>query len=119
MLERRKTHRWQIMRDARVKLDGEVRSVDCYIRDISYRGMQIASAFRLPQWPNLKMNVEIDNSLLLTLEAAVPWRKGEAGDYVYGLSFNRIRDEQKNEIYEYVCSHFPLQIKEQWRGSAV
>ncbi|MBF0122001.1 MAG: PilZ domain-containing protein [Candidatus Omnitrophica bacterium] len=116
MEERRQTHRWRVMRDAKLQTDEDDRVVDCCVRDINFKGMQIAMSEKLPQQASYKMDLLIDQVLNLAVEAVVPWHRQEEGQHVYGLSFRRIADEDKTQIYQYVSSHFPHQLREQWWG---
>ncbi len=118
MEERRQIHRWRVMRDAKMQLDGDDRQVDCCIRDINYKGMQIAMSEKLPERSPLRMNLLIDQVLNLAVDALVPWERKEDSRHIYGLSFCQIADEDKTQIYQYVSSHFPHQLKEQWWGHA-
>ncbi len=116
MQERRQIHRWHVMREACFQIDGDERTVACSVRDINFKGMQISLSERLPGKTSLRMNFIIDQVLNLDVEAAVPWSLKEGGRHIYGLSFRQIADDEKAKIYEYVSTHFPHQLKEQWWG---
>lgn len=118
MQERRQIHRWRIMRDARLQLDGDDRMVDCCVRDINSKGAQISMDAILPEKSALRLNLLIDQVLNLDVEACIPWKQEEGGRHIYGLSFRQIMDEDKTQIYQYVSSHFPHQLREQWWGHA-
>ena len=118
MEERRQIHRWRVMRDAKLQFDGDDRMVDCCIRDINSKGMQISMTERLPEKSSLRMNLLIDQVLNLDVDAVIPWRTKEDSRNIYGLSFRQIADEDKTQIFEYVSSHFPRQMREQWWGHA-
>ncbi|MBF0123275.1 MAG: PilZ domain-containing protein [Candidatus Omnitrophica bacterium] len=117
MEDHRHIFRWQIMREGKVQLDAGNRTVDCFIRDINLKGIQISVPERLPEQVGIKMNLQI-NFLDLDVEVAVQWEKQEDGQHVYGLSFQKIPDKDKNRIYEYVSLHFPQQLKKQWFGNS-
>ena len=116
MEDHRHIYRWQIMREGKVQLDTGNRTVDCFIRDINLKGIQISVPEKLPECAGLRMNLLI-NFLALNVEVLVQWEKQEDGQHVYGLSFQKIADEDKNRIYEYVSHHFPHQLRKQWFGN--
>ena len=116
MDEHRQIHRWQVMRGGKLQLDMGDRIVDCFIRDINLKGIQISTTERLPEQVDLRMNLLI-SALDLDVEVVVQWKKQEDDQHVYGLSFHKIADADKTKIYEYVSYHFPNQLKKQWFGN--
>ena len=117
MGDHRQIYRWEIMREGKLQLDTGNRTVDCFIRDINLKGIQIAVPEKLPESADLKMNLLI-SSLDLNVEVVVQWEKQEDGQHVYGLAFQKIADEDKTRIYEYVSHNFPHQLRKQWFGNA-
>ena len=47
MQEHRKLPRWLVNREVRIKLEGQVREISGQIKDINFKGMQIALNSRL------------------------------------------------------------------------
>lgn len=66
---------------------------------------------------NLALSITLGYELSLNIEATVVWNKVLEADNICGLYFTRIRDMDKEKIYEFVQRNFSEQIKQQiWRG---
>jgi c-di-GMP-binding flagellar brake protein YcgR len=109
----------------------------CVIEDMHLKGMRVSFNKPLPRpthaedphrLPSLaedshrsqepvRMSFAMgDNFDFIKIEATIPWTKEEQGRYVYGLSFSRISDEDKNRIYQYTNINCYDQFKNQWWG---
>jgi Tfp pilus assembly protein PilZ len=44
----------------------------------------------------------------------VVWQRAVGGSYLYGLYFTKIRDEDKEAIYQFVRGNLPQEIKKLW-----
>lgn len=114
MEERRRFTRWQIGKQARLKVDGNDAPVDCYIADVSLKGLQLRSPRQLEQGIPIKLNIAISYEFMLNVEASVAWHRVSNEDNIYGISFTRIRDADKEGIYRFVHNNFPEQLTQQW-----
>ena len=87
----------------------------CIIEDMHLKGMCISLKGRLYQKQPLKISFAIyDSSESIQVEADVPWAKEERGQYMYGLSFIKINDEDKDKIYQYITANCYDQFKDKW-----
>lgn len=115
MRERRHCARWQINRQAKVRLEGTEEFVDCQVKDIGFKGLQMVLGLKLPQESFLKLSVILSEEFTLDIEAGVVWQRSIAGLInFYGLYFTKIKDQDKEKIYKFVYKHFPLQITKRW-----
>ncbi|MCM8789543.1 MAG: PilZ domain-containing protein, partial [Candidatus Omnitrophica bacterium] len=65
----------------------------------------------------MKLNLVICDDLCLDIEAWVVWHKAKADFHTYGFYFTRIRDQDKEKLYQFICKNFPNQIyKYLWQG---
>jgi c-di-GMP-binding flagellar brake protein YcgR len=111
--ERRQSNRWQINKEARVKLAGAQAFAQCFIKDINLKGFQISLRMKLPQETFLKLNLILTDEFKLKIEAWVVWHRNIGGFNVYGLYFNQIKEQDKEEIYKFVHKYFPKELGKQ------
>lgn len=114
MQERRGIPRWQIDRQTKLKLEGAEAFAKCQLKDISFRGLQIALGIKLPKDTFLKLSLVLAEECILNVEAWVVWQKSIEVMNVYGLYFSRIRDADKEKIYQFLRRDFPGQLSQRW-----
>ena len=119
MQERRKISRWQINKPASIKLEGAVAFVDCLLKDINLKGMQIVLGLRLTVDSYIKFNLKLSEEYSLECEAWVAWHKYIEGYNIYGFYFTRLKDSDKEKIYKYVYQSVPEEIAKQLKGDFV
>jgi len=110
----RRFTRWQIRNEAKVRLEGAEATVGCMVNDISFNGIQIAIAQKLPKDTTLRMNVMLSDGSALELDVWVVWHKQVGSQNVYGLYFTKIKDQDKERIYKFMRSYFPHELNKQW-----
>lgn len=110
----RRFNRWQIDRPARVKLEGAEAFADCRIKDISFMGLKISLALKLPQDTFLKLKVVLSEETIFDLEVWVVWHKTIDGHNVYGIYFSKINDADKEKVYQFIRKFYPRQLAQQW-----
>ena len=115
MDDRRQLPRWEINKEAKVWLPQTQDFSCCIIEDMHLKGMRVSFNKPLPQsWP-LKMSFAIgDNFELIRVEVMIPWAKEEQDRYVYGLSFSKLADCDKDKIYQYINTNCYDQFKDKW-----
>jgi hypothetical protein len=93
MDERRQLPRWEIKREAKVRLLQTQGLNHGIIEDMHLKGMCISFDKQLlPQEP-VRISFAIGDSFdFIKVEAQIPWSKEEQGRYVYGLLFSTIND---------------------------
>lgn len=116
MEERRRNGRWQINQEARISLlEEKPVLLEGTVDDITFRGAKVSLKQPLPEKPTLSLNISIWPGLVLSgLEVIVAWRKETEETNTYGFSFNRIKDIDKQKIYDFVSENFPQEISRQW-----
>jgi len=113
--ERRQLPRWQVKREAKVWLPQTQEFGLCFVEDINLKGLRASFNKRLPQEQTLKLSLVLeDNSDFMKIEAQIPWFKEEQGRWVYGLSFSKIMEWDKDKIYQYINTYCYDQIKGKW-----
>ena len=76
MQDRRRCIRWQIDRQAQVKLETAQSPVACTVHDINFRGARVSLKEALPLDKALKINIDLSREFSsFELEAWVAWHK--------------------------------------------
>ncbi len=120
MDERRQLPRWQVKKEAKVWLSQAQEFSHCIIEDINLKGMCVSFSKRLTQEHVVNMSIDFDGNFNLTkIGVQIPWMKEAEGRYVYGLSFNNIRDWDKDKIDQYINKHCYDQVKQRWWGNNI
>ena len=110
----RQTIRWQVNTDALLKLDQRQELLNCHVNDINYKGLQFCVKEELAQDKSLKFNIALSEDFSLDIESRVVWRKKIADSSVYGLYFTKIKDRDKEKIYQFVRKLSPKELNKQW-----
>ena len=115
MDERRQLPRWQVKKEAKVWLPQMQEFSHCIIEDINLKGMRASFNKRLPQEQPVNMSLGLEGNFdLMKLEVDLPWVREDQGRYVYGISFSKIGELDKDRIYQYITSHCSEQFKDKW-----
>ncbi len=115
MDERRQLPRWQVKRETKAWLPQMQEFSRCIIEDINLKGMRASFTQRLPQEQSVNMSLDLEDKCdFMKLEVSLPWVREDQGRYVYGMSFNKIKDSDKDRIYQYISSHCSQQLKDKW-----
>ncbi len=114
MQERRNLTRWRLVHKARLKQEGAQVWVDCHIIDINFKGMQVALPIGLQRDIFIKMQIILSEDCTIELEAWAAWRKTVYNLNVHGLYFTKIKDEDKEKIYQFVRTYVPQQLNQKW-----
>ena len=110
MKERRHDSRWQINREAKVKLEGAHTFTKCSVKDINFKGLQISLGLKLPKEAFLKLTLVLSEEFTLYIEAWVVWRKCINRFNIYGLYFTKINEQDKEKIYKFVYKYLPQEV---------
>ena len=117
MDERRQLPRWEIKKEAKVWMPQTQGFSHCMIEDMHLKGMRVSFNRRLAGQGPISLSFAIgDNFDLIKIEAEIPWDKEEQGRYVYGLSFSKITDKDKERLYQYINANCFDQFKKKWWG---
>ena len=109
-LERRIIPRWKINARAKLKWEGRDDYLECRIRDLNLKGFAVSLSQRLPGQCT-KMTLNFNDRFLFPIEVAVIWSTEEEGKIVYGLRFTRVRDADRETMYQMVHHDFPEALK--------
>ena len=118
MENRRRIIRWQINKEASIRLPEDKNPLVCNLEDINLKGMRIRSAQEIPPNTNMTLGMMLGQGFFLSkIDVSVVWQKASQRANIYGICFTRIKDSDKEIISSFVRSNFPEQIKKQlWSG---
>ena len=114
MQERRGIVRWPLSRQTKVKLRGAEAFIDCVVKDINLKGLQLALGMKLPKDSFVSLSLVLSSEFTLFCEVWVAWHKVVDGRNVYGLYFTKIKDGDKEFIYKLLRQHIPHEINRRW-----
>ena len=111
---RRRCTRWKVDNEAKIKLEGAESFVECTVTDVSFNGVQVSLAQKLPKDTFLKLTLALSDETVFELEAWVVWHRQIQGYNLYGLYFTKIKDADKEKIYQFMRRRFPQELNKQW-----
>jgi len=111
---KRQVARWQINWLAKIKLCSEEKILSCKILDISFKGIKLVLTDKLPRDNLLKVNIFLSEEFVLDLELWRVWHKTIDGHYLYGFYFVRIKEADKEKIYQFMSKYCPQTISRHW-----
>ena len=114
MEDRRVIPRWQIGRDARVKIGRAYGFEHCLVEDMNLKGMRLSLNRLMPAEPSIRLELALEEDCQVAVEVRAPWKKEIGGRFIYGLVFTKIRDEDRDQIYQYLSNNFRGQFQEKW-----
>jgi len=112
--ERRNVFRWQLGRQARLRLRGAENFISCKLQDLNFKGMQVALSTKLPEDKFFSLALALNDDFTLHVECWVAWEKAVDGHNIYGLYFTRINDQDKERLYKFMRQDFPQELNKQW-----
>jgi hypothetical protein len=114
--ERRFLPRWQIDYQAKIRWEGVGEFVPCQIRDLNFRGLQISLSQKLPD-NCAKLELRLSEDFIFSAEIKILWESAREDGYVYGASFTRLRDADKERLYQFIFHNFPDHIERHIKGN--
>ncbi|MDD5561146.1 MAG: PilZ domain-containing protein [Candidatus Omnitrophica bacterium] len=98
-IERRMLPRWKIVSSAKVKLQNSEDYIACEVRDLNLRGFCLGVAEEI-SGNEVRMELYFNEKYFFDIEASVTWHKEADGKHIYGLKFLRVRDSDREKIYQ-------------------
>ena len=108
--ERRMLPRWAIYARAKIRLEDTNAYVDCEVKNLNLRGFCVVSPLKIPEYcPTLTLY--FNEKFFFTVETSMAWHKESDGTQVYGLRFAKIRDMDKEKIYQMMRQNFSQHLE--------
>lgn len=117
MDEHRCFQRWKISKEAQVKIGDSADYIHCVVSDLSFKGIQLVLKQHLTLDKFLKMNIMFFRELSFDFEAWTVWHRKIGAYDSYGLYFSKIKDSDKEKIYQFVKRYLSNELSKQcWQG---
>jgi len=104
--ERRILPRWKIEASAKIKWDDTQDYLHCEAVDLNMKGVCLATPNAIPEGKNF-LEICFNEKYFFGLGVSVVWHKEIAGKQIYGLKFLKVRDYDKEKIYQMMTENFP------------
>ena len=119
MQDHRKISRWQINKPVKIKLEGSEVFIDCLLKDINFKGMQVALGLILKMDSYVKLILVLSEGCSFECVAWVAWQRSMDTCNVYGLYFTKLNDTDKEKIYKFIHQSVPEVISKAWWGDTL
>jgi len=117
MEERREIWRCQVNQPAELTFEDGVKPIPCFVEDISTRGLRLAMSKEFFPEVFSGFNLTLADDFSFNAGAEVVWTEKVYEKNVYGLAFNRLEEEAKLRINQYIKDNFPEEMSKQiWSG---
>jgi hypothetical protein len=117
MIDRRRAARWQVDREAQIRVGDWEEYVPCRVCDLGFRGFKLFLAKELEKDRYLNISLAFAGSLVLNIEAWVVWHKTIESSHLYGLYLCKFRDADKERVYQFLQRQHPELIRQQlWQS---
>lgn len=114
MSELRHIPRWQIGEKAKMSIKDQEWENKCFLEDLNLKGFKISLKEKLPSETVLDINLDLKSYLILDAQVKVCWKMEREGRFHYGFEFLRIKDQDKQDITQYLFKNHPEQVKRIW-----
>ncbi|MEI6832341.1 MAG: PilZ domain-containing protein [Candidatus Omnitrophota bacterium] len=98
--------RWKIAAPAKIKWQGYKDYVACEVRDLNMKGFSLAMAEKIPE-ANARVELYFNEKYFFDIEISVTWHKEVEEKQIYGIRFLKVRDLDKEKIYQMMRENFP------------
>ncbi|MFH0918541.1 MAG: PilZ domain-containing protein [Candidatus Omnitrophota bacterium] len=105
-VEKRLLPRWKIACAAKIKWQGATDYVACEVKDLNMRGFSLAMSEKIPE-ASVRVELYFNDKYFFDIEIAVTWHKVVQEKQVYGVRFLKVRDSDREKIYQMMKENFP------------
>ncbi|HNW38971.1 MAG TPA: PilZ domain-containing protein [Candidatus Omnitrophota bacterium] len=103
--EKRLLPRWKITAQAKIKWPGALDYVACEVRDLNMRGFCLVVKDKIPKY-DTQVELYFNDKYFFNVEISVTWHKEADGKQIYGIKFLRVRDSDREKIYQMMKENF-------------
>ncbi|MCU0651471.1 MAG: PilZ domain-containing protein [Candidatus Omnitrophica bacterium] len=115
MPNHRRAGRWEVNRQAKIKLAGAYAFADCNLKNLGFRGMQVITKIKFPaQGLPFHFSLSLTSDIVLDIEGKVAWQQVINGYSIYGVYFIKITDKDKEKMYQFIHNDFSRQVQSTW-----
>ena len=103
--EKRLLPRWQISAPAKIKWYGQSDYLPCQVRDLNMRGFCLILDTKITEY-NGRIELYFNEKYFFDIEVSVTWHKEIDNKQIYGFKFLKIRDADKEKLYQMMKENF-------------
>lgn len=104
-VEKRLLPRWKIQAPAKIKWPGAKDYVACEVRDLNMRGFCLVLPDKIVDY-NTRAELYFNEKYFFDIEITVTWHTEAEGKQVYGVKFLKVRDSDREKIYQMMKENF-------------
>jgi len=104
-VEKRQLPRWKIVAPAKIRLQGSKDYVTCEVMDLNMKGFCLAMTEKIIE-VNVSAELYFNEKYFFNIEIFVTWHKEVDGKQIYGVRFLKIRDSDREKIYQMMKENF-------------
>jgi hypothetical protein len=112
--ERRRIPRWPVRVETTVSWQGQ-QPVECVLENLNLKGFSITMPVMFQQ-SLIKVQFHLAPDFLLNLDAMVLWYRTAGGKHRYGILITRMRNDDRERLYEFVRANFPDVMEKRLKG---
>jgi PilZ domain len=105
-VEKRLLPRWKIGALAKIRWPGASDYLTCEVRDLNMRGFCLALTEKIPEETS-RVELHFNEKYFFDIEIALTWHKEAGGKQTYGAKFVKVRDSDREKIYQMMRENFP------------
>ena len=104
-VEKRLLPRWKIAAPAKIKWQGAQDYLACEVKDLNMRGFCLVIPEKITE-ANVRAELYFNDKYFFDIEIVVTWHKEADGKQIYGLRFIKVRDSDREKIYQMMKENF-------------
>jgi c-di-GMP-binding flagellar brake protein YcgR len=105
-VEKRLLPRWKIASPAKIRWQGLKDYVACEVKDLNMKGFSLAMIEKIPE-ANARVELYFNEKYFFDIEISVVWHKEAEAKQIYGVRFLKVRDSDREKIYQMMKENFP------------
>lgn len=103
--EKRALPRWKISAPAKIKWLDKSDYLACEVRDLNMKGFSIVVTEKIPEGCT-RAEIYFNEKFFFDIEMAVIWHKEADCKQVYGIKFTRVRESDKEKIFQMLKENY-------------
>ena len=104
-VEKRLLPRWKIAAHAKIKWQSFKDYVNCEVMDLNMKGFCLSSPEKIPE-ANNSAELYFNDKYFFETGISVIWHKEVEAKQIYGIRFLKIRDYDREKIYQMMTENF-------------
>ncbi len=103
--EKRLLPRWKISAPAKIRRYEDGDYLPCQVRDLNMRGFCLILDTKITEY-NGRIELYFNEKYFFDIEVSVTWHKEIDNKQIYGFKFLKIRDADKEKLYQMMKENF-------------